>query len=115
VILLSGRPWSQLASIALGGILGLLFCRRTAPLGPERIRIPISRAFALASLLIFTLLLVGPSFTALYQPVWTSAVLKPADFVVALTAFVALAVWKVPPWLVVIAAAAGGVILSYWS
>jgi chromate transporter len=58
---------------------------------------------------------VGILLAALYQPVWTSAVLKPADFVVALTAFVALTVWKVPPWLVVIAAAAGGVILSCWS
>jgi chromate transporter len=56
---------------------------------------------------------VGILLAALY--VWTSAVLKPADFVVALTALVALAVWKVPPWLVVIAAAAGGVMLSYWS
>lgn len=38
----------------------------------------------------------------------TSAVLKPADFVVALGAFLALTTWKAPPWMVVIATALMG-------
>jgi chromate transporter len=46
--------------------------------------------------------------------VWTSAVLKPADFVVVLAAFLALVMWKVSPWMVVAATATLGVIGSYW-
>jgi chromate transporter len=58
---------------------------------------------------------VGILLAALFQPVWTSAVLKPADFVIALAAFLALAVWKAPPWLVVLATATLGLMSSYWS
>jgi chromate transporter len=54
---------------------------------------------------------VGILGAALYDPVWTSAVLGPVDFLLALTAFVALVAWKAPPWLVVVALAfAGGAI-----
>ncbi|MDR6293927.1 chromate transporter [Inquilinus ginsengisoli] len=45
---------------------------------------------------------VGLLLAALYTPVWTSAVLAPADFALALVAFLALALWAVPPWLVVL-------------
>lgn len=45
---------------------------------------------------------VGLLLAALYNPVWTSAILAPEDFVLALGAFLLLAFWKVPPWLVVI-------------
>lgn len=51
---------------------------------------------------------VGLLLAALYHPVWTSAVLAPADFALALLALVALAVWRVPPWAVVLACALGG-------
>lgn len=44
---------------------------------------------------------VGILGAALYHPVWTSAVASPADFAVALAAFVLLTAWKAPPWLVV--------------
>lgn len=48
---------------------------------------------------------------ALYDPVWTSAVLSPLDFLLALAGFLALVIWKLPPWMVVVAlAVAGGVI-----
>lgn len=53
---------------------------------------------------------VGILLAALYQPVWTSTILKPADFVFALAAFVALAAWKTPPWIVVIVSAILGLI-----
>ncbi len=50
---------------------------------------------------------VGLLLAALYTPVWTSAIRAPADFMVALAAFLLLAFWKVPPWLVVILGALG--------
>jgi chromate transporter len=48
---------------------------------------------------------VGVLLAALYTPVWTSGVHTPAGFGLALTAFLALALWKVPPWIVVVAGA----------
>jgi chromate transporter len=244
VILLSGRPVSQLVAIALGGGLGLIFCRGIEAQSSNPLRIPISRSVAVVSLIIFIVLLVGPSvwqsihashdvaffeafyrsgalvfggghvvlpllqsatvstgwidnntflagygaaqalpgplFTfaaylgavaqpsphgalgaaialvaiflpgllllagvlpfwgqlrtnqasralfagvnasvvgvllaALYQPVWMSAVLRPSDFVFALACFLALVVWKAPPWTVVIAATGLGVASSF--
>ncbi len=51
---------------------------------------------------------VGLLLAALYDPVWTSAIHTPKDFALGLAAFVLLAFWKVPPWLVVALAALGG-------
>jgi len=51
---------------------------------------------------------VGLLLAALYHPVWTSAIHAPADFALALAAFGLLSLWRVPPWLVVAFAAAGG-------
>lgn len=48
---------------------------------------------------------VGLLTAAFYDPVWTVAVESAADFGVALGGFLALSVWKTPPWLVVIASA----------
>ena len=54
---------------------------------------------------------VGILGAALYDPVWTSAVLAPLDFALALAGFVALVAWKAPPWTVVLAlGVAGGII-----
>ncbi len=47
---------------------------------------------------------VGLLLAAFYNPVWKSAILGPRDFCAALIAFLALLVWKVPPWLVVVLA-----------
>ena len=44
---------------------------------------------------------VGLLRAALYTPVWTSAILGPADFALGLAAFGLLMFWKTPPWLVV--------------
>jgi chromate transporter len=55
---------------------------------------------------------VGLLLAALYQPVWTSAILKPQDFGLALIAFLALMFWKHPPWLVVTGCGAAGWLLS---
>jgi chromate transporter len=51
---------------------------------------------------------VGLLLSALYHPVWTSAILAPADFALALASFGLLSFWRIPPWLVVAFAAAGG-------
>ncbi len=48
---------------------------------------------------------VGILLAALYRPVWLSAIFAPRDFAIAIAAFLALAAWAVPPWLVVIAGA----------
>lgn len=51
---------------------------------------------------------VGLLLAALYDPVWTSAIRQPADFGLAVVAFLLLAFWGVPPWLVVILSALAG-------
>lgn len=51
---------------------------------------------------------VGILGAALYQPVWTSAILGPREFALALTGFLLLSVWKLPAWAVVIILASGG-------
>jgi chromate transporter len=48
---------------------------------------------------------VGLLLAALYDPVWTSAVVSVADFAIAISAFALLALWKAPPWSVVVYAA----------
>ena len=54
---------------------------------------------------------VGLLVAAFYTPVWTSAIGTSADFGIALAALLALAFWRVPPWIVVIAGAAGTSVL----
>ena len=51
---------------------------------------------------------VGLLLAALYSPVWTSAILTPLDFALALISLLLLAVWRTPPWVVVVLAAVGG-------
>ena len=51
---------------------------------------------------------VGILGAALYNPVWTSAVLTPRDFAFALGGFLLLTVWKMPPWVVVMLLACAG-------
>lgn len=55
---------------------------------------------------------VGLLLAALYQPLWTSAILQSRDFGLALMALVALMFWKIPPWLVVVVCAAAGWIIE---
>ncbi len=49
---------------------------------------------------------------ALYSPVWTSAVLTPRDFALALAGFLLLTVWKALPWIVVVLLAIAGALLG---
>jgi chromate transporter len=55
---------------------------------------------------------VGLLGAALYTPVWTSAVQRPADFAVAVAGFVLLVAWRAPPLLVVLLSAVAGVALA---
>ncbi len=51
---------------------------------------------------------VGILGAALYQPVWTSVVVGPHEFALALVGFLLLSVWKWPAWAVVAILALGG-------
>jgi chromate transporter len=55
---------------------------------------------------------VGVLLAALYTPVWTSAIVNPADFAVALAAFLLLMVWRVRPWIIVVGGAIAGEALA---
>jgi chromate transporter len=55
---------------------------------------------------------VGILGLALYNPIWTSAVLTPRDFALAVGGFLLLTVWKAPPWVVVVLQAAAGTLLA---
>ena len=67
---------------------------------------------AQAALIGINAAVVGILLAALYQPVWTNGIIYPQDFVMALVAFIALAVWKSPPWLVVIGCTTLGWLVS---
>jgi chromate transporter len=55
---------------------------------------------------------VGVLGAALYNPVWTSAVVAPRDFALALIGFLLLVVWKLPSWTVVALLAGAGTLSS---
>jgi chromate transporter len=55
---------------------------------------------------------VGILLAALYTPVWTSAIGSATDFSLGLAAFGLLAVWRLPPWMVVVFCAVGGAAIT---
>jgi len=61
-----------------------------------------SRSSAQAAMRGINAAVVGLLAAALYEPVWTSAVLTPADFALALASFILLTVWRAPVLLVVL-------------
>ncbi|MGM0755488.1 MAG: chromate transporter [Bacillota bacterium] len=58
---------------------------------------------------------VGILISAFYQPIWTSAILKPIDFAFVSILFSMLAFWKLPPWFIVVVGAVGGRLLAFLS
>jgi chromate transporter len=98
------------AAIALVAIFvpGMLLLMGTLPFWHELRVQPGARA-AMAGV---NAAVVGILGAALYSPVWTSAVLAPADFAVAATGFVLLVIWKAPPLIIVLLGAAAGVALG---
>ena len=55
---------------------------------------------------------VGILGSALYSPVFTTAIANPRDLALALAGFVALTAWNAPPWIVVGLSALGGALLA---
>jgi chromate transporter len=56
---------------------------------------------------------VGILLAALYDPIWTNVVKTPVDFSLALALFGMLMFWRLPPWVVVLSAAAGGAAIAF--
>lgn len=56
---------------------------------------------------------VGILISAFYHPIWTSSILHASDFAFAAILFSMLVYWKLPPWIIVITGATGGMLLSY--
>ncbi|AZN38744.1 chromate transporter [Paenibacillus albus] len=55
---------------------------------------------------------VGILLAALYNPLWTTAILAPKDFTLAAILFGMLTFWKLPPWIVVVTGAVGCMLLG---
>ena len=64
-----------------------------------------TREWAQATLRGVNAAVVGVLLAALYTPVWTAGVHTPAGFGLALAAFLALTMWAVTPWIIVVAGA----------
>ncbi len=54
---------------------------------------------------------IGILISAFYTPIWSSSVIQATDFALAAVLFSMLAYWKLPPWMAVVAGAAGGMLL----
>jgi chromate transporter len=55
---------------------------------------------------------VGILMAALYTPLWTAAIFSSSDLGLAVVLFGMLVFWKLPPWSIVLAGAAGGTVLG---
>jgi chromate transporter len=55
---------------------------------------------------------IGILLAALYNPVWVSAVKSKYDLALTVSLFTMLVFIKLPPWIIVIAGAAGGMLLA---
>jgi chromate transporter len=55
---------------------------------------------------------VGILGAALYHPVWTSTIIAPSGFALALSGFLLLSVWRWPAWAVVLLMGLGGMVIS---
>ena len=95
------------AVLALVGIFlpGILLLTGTLPFW-EALR---ARPRARAAMRGVNAAVVGLLGAALYDPVWTGAVLEPSDFALSLLGFVLLVAWRAPPLLVVALGGLGGI------
>lgn len=55
---------------------------------------------------------VGILGAALYDPLFTTSIIGPGSFSLALACFVLLISWRLPPWAVVLVGGAGGILLA---
>ncbi|MGO4274912.1 chromate transporter, partial [Paenibacillus sp. TAF58] len=56
---------------------------------------------------------VGILLAALYNPLWTTAIIRPYDFALVIVLFGLLVFWKLPPWCIVFLGAVAGEALYY--
>ncbi|MCB8879042.1 chromate efflux transporter [Acidisoma cellulosilytica] len=94
------------AAVALAGLFlpGMLLVLGMLPFWDKLRRRPYARnAMAGANAAV-----VGVLGAALYNPVWTSAVIKPSDFVLATLGFLLLTLWQIAPWRLVLVLAVLG-------
>jgi chromate transporter len=70
------------------------------------------RALAQAAMRGINAAVVGLLGAALYNPVWTTSVMGPGDFGLALVGFLLLVMWELPPLVVVVISAVGGIALA---
>src|SRR5208337_2127326 len=96
------------AALGLAGIFlpGILILTGVLPFWDSFRR----RALAQGAMRGINAAVVGLLGAALYNPVWTSSVRTTGDFGIALTGFVLLTAWRVPPLAVVIIGALGGIV-----
>jgi chromate transporter len=103
----NGVPGAALALVAIF-LPGYLLMMGALPLWQAaRSRVGVKAAMAGVNAAV-----VGILLAALYDPVATSAIREASDFALALAAFAALALWKLPPWLVVVLAATTGALIG---
>jgi chromate transporter len=102
-----GVPGAVLALVAIF-LPGILLMTGTLPFW-DALR---TRPAAQAAMRGVNAAVVGVLGAALYDPVWTTTVLRPADFALALAGFVLLTVWRAPPLLVVGLGALAGIGLA---
>src|SRR5699024_1191595 len=55
---------------------------------------------------------IGILISALYIPIWTSSILKPADLALAAILFVMLLYFKLRPWVIVVTGVLGGMLIG---
>ena len=94
--IMHGLPGAILALVAIF-LPGILLMTGTLPFW-DALR---TRPAAQAAMRGINAAVVGVLGAALYNPVWTTSVMTPADFALALVGFVLLTVWRAPPLLVV--------------
>lgn len=104
----AGPPWA-VALLALGAIFApsFLLVYGALPFWDALRRLPAAQA-ALRGV---NAAVVGLLGAALYDPVWQAGVRTPRELALALAAFALLALWKVPPWAVVLLSGAAGALL----
>ncbi|WP_307286375.1 chromate efflux transporter [Phyllobacterium ifriqiyense] len=103
----NGMPGALIAVIALS-LPGLLLAYGTLPFWDDLRRLPLAQAAMRGA----NAAVVGILAAAFYNPVWTSAVFKPSDFLLVTAGFLFLTIWKMPPWIVVVALAIAGAIMG---
>ena len=104
-----GSGWGALLCLVAIFVPSFLLVLGTLPFWALLRRSPHAQA-ALAGV---NAAVVGLLLAALYQPVWVSAVQDSGDAALALLAWAALVFWRLPPWLVVPAAAGAGMLVLW--